>query len=187
MNREARTELSENLRLLVNGELTNDQFDELYYSRWEQSDDAAVRAIGQFGYCLYSSDVLLPYKLTGRHAVSETVRNVADRAMLFLTTDLEYSWPKEAFRRDYSGICKVCFFSLSAVGLLILIAGRRIPDFPWEIGSVIAGVVAMFAVLWFANFRLQSKHERLVKNLGDWDVWPFLRDVDYEDSRPSHN
>jgi hypothetical protein len=94
VDKEARVELRIALRRLVTGRMTNDQFDDLYYEHWMDSKDLAVAKIGEFGYCLYSSDLLLPYRLKGPHAVSPEVRRLASRGILFLYTDQEYEWPK---------------------------------------------------------------------------------------------
>src|SRR5437667_10097132 len=89
---DARRRLRTALASLVNGQLTNDEFDELH-AGWEQSADQAVVAIAGFGYGLYSSSLPLPYRLTGRHAVDPETLRTAERCLLFLQTDLEYAWP----------------------------------------------------------------------------------------------
>src|SRR5262245_33516323 len=93
IDRDARNDLAGGLRRLVAGEMTNDEFDNAYYGRWCESQDAAVAGISGFGYGLYSSDLLWPYRLKGRNAVPEEEREVAQRATRFLQTDLEYEWP----------------------------------------------------------------------------------------------
>src|SRR5262245_20692518 len=90
---EERVELREALRSLVDGKLSGDGFDAVYYRTCAHSADAAVAQIGTFGWALYSSDLLWFYYLRGRHAVSEDVRCKADRCRLFLETDFEYRWP----------------------------------------------------------------------------------------------
>src|SRR6516165_10591965 len=91
VDREARNELASSLRSLVDGELSNDEFDDLYYERWVNNDDAAVRAIAEFGYSLYSSDVGR-YRMRGWNAVSGEVKDTASRAVIFLETDADYAW-----------------------------------------------------------------------------------------------
>ena len=55
---EDRCRLCESLRLLIDGQLTNYEFDELYEA-WEQSLDRGVEAIASFGWGLYSSGLVL--------------------------------------------------------------------------------------------------------------------------------
>lgn len=45
VDRQSRTELAEALRRLIGGELTNDEFDDLYYEKWWQHSDDAVREL----------------------------------------------------------------------------------------------------------------------------------------------
>jgi hypothetical protein len=66
---DGRTRLREALTQLVDGQMTNNEFDELYYSGWKESPDRGVAAIAHFGWSLYSSDLPLPYRLNGRYAV----------------------------------------------------------------------------------------------------------------------
>src|SRR5437660_2233241 len=89
---DVRRRLRTALASLVNGQFTNDEFDEVY-AKWQDSDDQAVAAIAEFGYGLYSSDLLLPYRLAGRYAVDPEILRIAERCLLFLQTDLEYAWP----------------------------------------------------------------------------------------------
>jgi hypothetical protein len=89
-----RTDLADCLHRLVSGEMTNNEFDDSYYRRWHSSKDGAVAEIATFGWGLYSSDLLLSYKLKGRYAVSQEIRETAQHAILFLQTDLDYSWPR---------------------------------------------------------------------------------------------
>jgi hypothetical protein len=81
IDRAARDQLAVGLSSLVNGEMTNDEFDDEYYGHWEKSDDAAVAEIARFGWSLYSSDVTT-YRLRGWHAVRDEVRQGAQRALL---------------------------------------------------------------------------------------------------------
>src|SRR5262249_43935758 len=67
VDREARQELAVALHRLVTGQMTNDQFDEVFEACVD-SEDAAVAAIANFGWGLYSSWLLWPYRLKGRHA-----------------------------------------------------------------------------------------------------------------------
>jgi hypothetical protein len=96
IERELRRELRHNLQQLIEGLMTNDDFDARYEEAYRVSSDLAVREIAMFGWSLYSSDVW-PYRLQGRHAVDASTRSAAERAMQFLDTDQEYSYPEYAW------------------------------------------------------------------------------------------
>lgn len=98
IDRELRTKLSGDLRALVTGRMTNDDFDDVYYGKYLDSDDQAVREIAEFGWTMYSSDLLYPYRLRGRHAVGPDERKFAARSILFLRTNNEYQEPPESER-----------------------------------------------------------------------------------------
>jgi hypothetical protein len=84
IDRKLRAELSQDIRRLATGRMTNDAFDDLYYEVYERSDDRAVNEIAAFCYGLYSSDLLFPIRLRGRYALdAETKRTIA-RCVLFL-------------------------------------------------------------------------------------------------------
>jgi hypothetical protein len=87
-----RDDLALALRQLITGRLTNNEFDDGYYEKWYRCGDSAVAEIAKFGWGLYSSDVGA-YKLKGRHAVSPAEQAMANRAILFLQTELDYEWP----------------------------------------------------------------------------------------------
>lgn len=118
----ARDELARRLQQLISGEITNDQFDEFYYERCVDSADSAVVEISTFGWGLYSSDTLLPYRLKGRQAICGQRRQQADRAIRFLQSDREYEWPA-------SVACPVPFFWFWGpafyllIGVVLLLAG----------------------------------------------------------------
>lgn len=88
IDKSARTKLSESLRHLVSGQITNYQFDN---NMSLQSKDRAIRAIRLRAWHLY--DDLRQYKLKGKYAIPPKDKSVVARWLLFLKTDLEYEWP----------------------------------------------------------------------------------------------
>jgi hypothetical protein len=108
IDRVARDRLAEDLRHLVAGQITNDQFE----NRRAPSSDAAVREIQLAAWKLY--DDLREHKLTGRDAPSPDDKHLTAKCMLFLKTDLEYEWPEEA---GLSG-CLIAPLSLITFGLV---------------------------------------------------------------------
>ena len=91
---EDRQLLSTSLRKLVTGRMTNDEFDDLYYDHFYHSSDVAIQEIGRFGWSLYSSDLIFPYRLTGKHALPGWIKKRAAHAILFLHTEQAYEYPR---------------------------------------------------------------------------------------------
>ncbi|MEK6237410.1 MAG: hypothetical protein N2C14_22085, partial [Planctomycetales bacterium] len=90
---EPRLDLARRLRLLVDGEITNDDFDERYHDvdGWICAQDPAVARIAEFGWALYNEDDPT-HKLTGGNAVSPEQYQAVERAILFLRSDFPYEW-----------------------------------------------------------------------------------------------
>lgn len=86
-----RRQLSESLRQLADGRISNDAFDQRWARTARRSQDPAVREIYAAAWHLYSD--LETYRLVGtRRLGRETRRNVA-RCVLFLRTSRRYEWP----------------------------------------------------------------------------------------------
>jgi hypothetical protein len=164
--------------------MTNDEFDCLYYDKWADSPDRAVVEIGKFGWGLYSSDLPLPYRPIGRYAVNNETRQVAERCLVFLATDLEYGWPEapgQAFTRAAGG----CAISLGLpLGIALLLgAGLMLATVSviWFLLLAIPGgifVGASVLVLRSCGRRDSGPWKRYW-SAGDREVWPFLRRQEY--------
>lgn len=182
----ARRELSQNLRRLVTGRMTNDEFDELVYDPSCDSADGAVRNIAEFGYCLYSSDLLCPYKLKGRHAVSAEVRRTAARCVLFLRSALEYEWPPTPDNPTARVLQGLSVFFGIPLGLALLIISLPvffIDAWPKMIGAMFLAAVAVLAfsvwmiVVYPWRASRSARWQTFIQS-GDYDTWPFLRRSD---------
>ena len=88
-----RATLRVRILLLMDGYLTNDEFDEAFECEYNLSDDTGVYEIARYCWCLYSSGTGRPYRLRGPHALGEEQSAVLRRSIRFLETDLEYEWP----------------------------------------------------------------------------------------------
>lgn len=187
-----RKSLSQDIRRLVTGRMTNDEFDDAYYGVYEKCGDRTVRKIASFCYGLYSSDLLFPMRLRGRHAVSKETRSAAARAVLFLRSGLEYAWPDIP-----DSLALRCLRGLAiplgiSSGIVLSLIG--IPVFLSE-PYLETGFVALFGLLLVAGsvavvLKWRSfVHERWVcyRASGDYDVWPFLRQEDLEQARQSRH
>ena len=164
-----RTDLADCLNRLVSGEMTNDEFDDAYYGRWHDSTDAGVAEIAGFGYGLYSSDLLLPYRLKGVYRLSDERREVAERALLFLESRLEYGWPtNDRGVEPYWGLWGPgCYLVL---GLLLLFGAAFARS---GLDGLILGVVGLLMVPWTFHwlFTRRRRTEEMVR---------FLRSGDYK-------
>lgn len=88
IDRVARDILAEQIRHLVAGLTTNDDFEEKVLG--VETDDKGYWAVFDQAWGLYSD--LYQHKLTGSHAVSKSGRRFIATFVLFLHSDLEYEW-----------------------------------------------------------------------------------------------
>jgi len=181
---EWRTRLRDALLSLIQGQMTNDDFDCLYYDEWADSPDRAVAEIGKFGWGLYSSDLPLPYRLTGRYAVNDRTRQVAERCLLFLANDLEYGWPEapgQVLERAAGG----CAISLGLpLGIaLLLVAGLMLATVSviWFLLLAVPGGILLGASLLMLKSCADRERGpwRRYWAAGDREAWPFLRREEY--------
>ncbi len=180
IDRAARDKLAEGLHNLVTGQITNDDFED---ARPEETGDPAVAAIWEFGSGLYSDTHA--YRLTGWNSPSAEALGWANRAILFLRTDLPYEWPP-SFRGQFVGgpALLACFAVLGvplgvlAVGLLGVgewVAAAATAIIPLFTGS--------FLTLWLLTRDARAEEERCFWATGERDVWPFVRRADFDDAR----
>jgi hypothetical protein len=193
IDHELRRELSQDLRRLVTGRITNDAFDDLYFGRYGRSSDRAVNEIAEFGWGLYSSDLLWPYSLRGRHATSKANRRAAARSVLFLRSGLEYDWPREPSSAMHCLIGALAFnlglpggIALLICSVPFLIGGVEDVDFLWPVAGL--GLANTILSGWYLSgggdrTRFQSLAFQNWLRAGDFDVWPFLRREDFYEAR----
>jgi hypothetical protein len=80
------------LREFRDGKITNDEYDD----RWPRNKgDRVFWAIFDQIWFFYGD--VTEYRLTGKYELSPEVRELFDRCILFLESDLEYDWPKAKF------------------------------------------------------------------------------------------
>jgi hypothetical protein len=180
---EARSRLHKGLDDLINGRITNWNFDPLYYEL-KDSDDLAVAEIANFSWGLYH-DTVGPYRITEHYRIGPEAREMADRCLLFLKTNLEYGWPdwpKQSLRSLVSNWLSV---AISLAIVLSLLLACTLGD------SIFARFFAcglMFSLLvyhlwhWFFPDRQNSPAWKEFWASGDKDAWPFLRRSEYQDA-----
>ena len=93
IDRTSRNGLAAALRHYVSGVITNDDLDEVDVD-WR---DRGAAVIKDRSWCLY--DDTHQHRATGRHYLSKPARDEIGRWILFLHSDLEYTWPEFNFIR----------------------------------------------------------------------------------------
>jgi hypothetical protein len=193
---ELRQRLSQDLRRLVTGRMTNDQFDNACEDNYDDAIDLAVTRIAEFGYCLYSSDLPFPYRLRGRHALSASTRRTAARCVLFLRTEYEYEWP-EYPPMPFASFCRGLAFPFGvSLGIALLICSvpmllMQLDGTPLFVGIALAGFTTLASSLWYSFGRignrsvLRSPNWVRWRNSGDYDVWPFRQREEFYAARMS--
>jgi hypothetical protein len=88
VDRTQRDSASRVLQSFIDGVITNDDF-EAQYPRL--TSDPAIPAIKANIWMLYSD--LHQHRITAEHALTNEQREIAQRCVLFLTTNLEFEWP----------------------------------------------------------------------------------------------
>lgn len=88
IDREGRRRAATLLRSLASGRITNDEFAD----RWPVSPDLAVEEVYWAAWKLYSD--LREYRLARLHRLTKAERREVARWVVFLRTDLPYSWPR---------------------------------------------------------------------------------------------
>jgi hypothetical protein len=189
IQRETRDDLANCLQRLLAGEMTNREFDDRYYERWLNSEDAAVTEIARFGWGLYS-DPPPTYRLGIHYSVPDEAVQTGRRAILFLRTDLEYQWPRNvAGVVPYWGLYRPGCYLL--VGMILLFVGgvdlwleangRRTLE---GLGMSILGLLAVTPTIhWLLTHRKRADEVRQFRRSGDFTVWPFLRLADFDRAR----
>jgi len=89
-DRNARDVLAVELRRLITGRITNDEFEDRVAAAVRRSSDAGVRAVRWAAWALYND--LREHRLVGEYAPTPLVRRRVAIWLLFLKSDAEYEW-----------------------------------------------------------------------------------------------
>ncbi|MEM9186016.1 MAG: hypothetical protein AAGB00_05905 [Planctomycetota bacterium] len=185
VDRQARQQLSQALRQLISGRITNDEFED----RWPPpSEDAALDGVQYFGWLLYSDTHA--YKLRGRLRVVGRERQQGARAVLFLRTGLAYEWPEwpGATWGERFFSCMIALFGLLGAFAWWNDAHQN----AWFARATIAycsfvGGSMLFSWLWHRFGPAETQQIKEYKQAGDYEVWPFLRRADFERACREHH
>ncbi len=176
VDRQERDRLRESFAKLVEGHLTNDEFDEAYFSFWANSPDGGVAAVAKFGYGLYSSDLPSAYRLEGVYAVDAETNKVAERCLAFLQTDQEYRWPEAPDQKVNCFLGGLSIFLIIPAGIALIIGGLF--DIKFAVGGIL--VCLLGYGLWRACRNVNTPGWRNYWAAGDKEVWPFLKQADLD-------
>jgi len=134
IDRHARDIAADAVRDFIRGFISNREYERRFPAT---KGDPALWAIHTALWSGYSD--VSEHTMTGKHALNDEGRALAERCILFLRSDLEFQWPPPKFRLRY-GILRL-------LGL-----GRMVKR--WEEEDM---------------------------SMGDVEVWPFLKEAEYED------
>ncbi len=174
VDREQRDRLRESLTKLVAGQLTNDEFDECYFTVWSNSADRGVAAVGKFGYGLYSSDLPAAYRLEDVYAVDAETKKITERCRIFLQTDQEYGWPDPPDQNIQSVLGGLSLFLIIPAGAALVIGGV------FDVKFALLGLFVCLSGygLWRGSRNTNTPEWQAYWAAGDKDAWPFLRQTD---------
>jgi hypothetical protein len=144
----ARSKMSEAIRALVSGRITNNEFE----NRLPESSDPCIREIFLHGIWHLYSD-LNEHRLVGPHRPTDHARAGAARAVLFLKSGAEYAWPRESGFRAFVGI---------VLSLLTLGAFARVKRREFER----AGDIAVWPFLTTARYQQALSSPPYLRGVG---------------------
>jgi len=87
IDRTARDRLSRNLKRLISGKISNDQFEN---STPDAGGDPGIIALADMAWLLYSE--MKEHRLVGRYSIEPSTRREVLRWIMFLDSDIEYRW-----------------------------------------------------------------------------------------------
>ena len=185
-NIEKRRALAQQLRWLIGGRITNDQFDDfLCEENCLDSKDTTIAEIADWSWGLYSD--LVPYRLKGKHTVAEEDRTAAIRAIVLLRSGENYQWPQasEPFSVDILSVLG-SVARHAAIAMAIIAIPLWWGDANWvgeeRIAPRLFGVVAALVGISYGAHALSERIMRPIierfEATGDREYWPFLSESD---------
>ena len=173
-----RHRLSQDVRRLVTGRMTNDDFDDAYYEFYADSADLAVREISGSCWALYSSDALFPYRLRDWHAVDSETRKGAARAVLFLQTVNEYKYPATP-DSPADAVIGCALFNVPLVGIAFMIIGLFSlgggdPRVSVDCLLIGLGIVALCVLVAWGHSKSFDSFRAECDEIGNAAFWPFV-------------
>lgn len=185
INAALRAELSQDIRRLATGRMTNDAFDERYYEIYESSDARSINEIATYCYGLYSSDLLFPIRPRGGYALDQKTKKTIARCVLFLRSGIEFEWPPlpdRPFRRCLPSLAYNLGFPAGAALTIIATMMAIFDSEPFALLVLGVGLplAAVYFWLGFVRPTVSSDVWRRFTESGDYDCWPFLQRESFE-------
>jgi hypothetical protein len=186
VDRHSRDRLAEIVRHLVTGQISTDQFTAEGGALADRSPDSGVEAVYAAADVL-RADVSLVWsiRLRGRFRLAPDIRRRMAIAALFLYSEAEYEWPPAAPPRGacldslLALICVACIFA----GVLLLAATVVSAWYAAAAVRCFAAAVLLYQLSQKLATRFHLEWERAQAEVGDYDVWPFLRRADFDAAR----
>ena len=168
VDRKARCEYAQLVRQFISGRMTNDEYEQRFFSLCAGKKDLALVEI-YAGVDTLCEDAC-PSKLTQCWRLNNDARRRVAQAVLFLQSDAEYQWSEKLW--DGS----VFLFTAFCISLLFAL----LPETPLPIRFA-ASVPLIAAWQWYEQWQ-----RRRLTIVGDKEAWPFLHQADLEaaKSRP---
>jgi hypothetical protein len=184
VDRSARDQLAELVRHLVTGQIDTAYFAMRAEELAETSQDHGVWAVYGAAAGLRDED-LWPVRYRGSNRLSADTRRRMAIAALYLYSDVDYEWPPSSGPRGGCLDSLLCFAcgTLLFAGVMLLAASFV---WFWLLLASLRCFVSAFLV-WGLSQRLVAKYkaqwEEEQNRIGDYDVWPFLTQMDFEVAR----
>jgi hypothetical protein len=140
-----------------------------------------------FGYNLYSSDVILPYRLRGIHAVDRDTRRMTARCILFLRSNMAYEWPPRPDSLEAGCLKGLALFFGIPLGVAVMVCSLSFAatrEYRMTVLVNLGGLGLILMATWLAFFRLPDAQQWWEwRAAGEFGVWPFLRQKDFDRAR----
>ena len=179
---ELRVCLGRDMRRLITGRISSDDFSEAFYFRYAATRDQGVREIANLCSSLYTRQQS-PSKRQLHPLVNQVDRGLIARSILFLESELEYQWPGDSISPGHRTIVGFTVFLMLPVLMAILLFWLPVPlaiseEFTTPLALVgILGMLGALCLICFqppkSKVKLEEKYQQ-----GEKEVWPFLRHHD---------
>jgi hypothetical protein len=186
VDRVARRRLAELLRHVLAGQISKDEFlfeaEDLMAA---SGDDALCAVFAAVGSLYTDESALWNVHFRDSFRLPAKVRRRLNIAALFLYSDAEHQWPPSAGPRGmYVDCLLACTCGASILAGLIFLAVSAFSS--W---FAVVGVGCVAAAVWLYRLsqelakRSVARWEAEQARYGDFDVWPFLRQADFEEAK----
>lgn len=165
VDQNARCEYAQLVRQFISGRMTNDEYEQRFFSLCAHKEDSALVEI--FTEVDTLCEDARPNKLTQCWQLNNDARRRVAQAVLFLQSDAEYQWSEKLWDGSV--------FLITAFCVLLLFA--LLPETSLSVRFA-ASVPLIAAWQWYEQW--QRRRSVIV---GHKEAWPFLHQADLEAAR----